>query len=236
MKGVHNLLVATLVLALTQAANAQFNLGIMGGANLANFSATKPVVIDAGDNEMAQGSFTSRTAAGFGVVLDYSFSPRVTLSIQPMFAQHGSKLQLQDPVPDGVGKEHNVKLSYFDIPVMFKVNLGSAGVRPYVTSGFTFGFLASAKTQAAGKDANKQDVDVKSSFKSTNFAWNIGGGLGFAAGKSTIFIEGRYLLGLTNVRKGSGAVPLSVERIRTDEAKTRGVQILAGVSFPLGAR
>ena len=100
-------------------------------------------------------------------------------------------------------------------------------MKPYVTSGFTFGFLTSAKSVAGGTETN-----IKDSVKSTNSSWSIGGGLNLPATGKTVFIEGRYTLGLTNINEGPQIQPLSA----TAGFKTRGFQFMAGVTFPIGVQ
>ena len=53
-----------------------------------------------------------------------------------------------------------------------------------------------------------------------------GGGVKLPRGNKTFFAEARYVLGLTNINDEGGGGESSV--------KNRGLQILAGVTVPLG--
>ena len=225
MKMIKQILMMTLVLFLVQSASAQVKLGLMGGANFSNFrvGVDQPIPVPLPNNASAQGSFSSRTSFAIGGVAEYSLSPMIALSVQPMYSRQGSKFKFDGPVVNPLSPESTVKLNYIDIPVMLKVQFGGSSAKPYVTSGFTLGFLTSAKSGSA---------DFKDDLKSTNISWNIGGGLSMPAGGRTFFIEGRYMLGLSDIYDASlQAVPLSA----VSELKTKGFQVMAGVTFPMGS-
>ena len=173
----------------------------------------------------AQGSFNSRTAFAIGGVAEYYFSPMIGLSVQPMYSQQGGRFVFDGPVVSPLSAESTTKLGYIDIPVMLKVQLGSSNVRPYLTSGFTFGFLTSAKSVAGGEETN-----IKDDIKSRNSSWSIGGGLNLPAAGNTVFLEGRYSLGLTDINEGPQVQPLSA----TTELETKGFQFVVGVTFLVG--
>ena len=224
MKTITQILMMTLVLFLVQSASAQVKLGLIGGANFSNFrvGVDQPIAVPLPDNTSAQGSFNSRTAFAIGGVAEYSLSPMVSLSVQPMYSKQGSKFKFDGLVVNPLSTESTIKLTYIDIPVMLKVEFGGSGAKPYVTSGFTLGFLTSAKSESE---------DVKDELKGTNISWNIGGGVSLPVGGRTFFIEGRYMLGLSDIYDDSPqAVPLSA----VSELKTKGFQVLAGVTFPMG--
>ncbi len=229
MKKVRGILVLTVMLLATQSASAQLRLGVMGGVNSSNFKvgADQPIAVPLPTGGDVPGSFNSRTGLAIGGVAEYYFSPMVGLSVQPMYSEHGSKFVFEGPVVAPLSPESTTRLSYVDIPVMLKVQLGSSNVKPYVTSGFALGFLTSAKSVGGGEETN-----IKDSVKSTNSSWSIGGGLNLPATGKTVFIEGRYTLGLTDINEGPQVQPLSA----TAGFKTRGFQFMAGVTFPLGVQ
>ncbi len=229
MKKVKKIPVLAFMLFATQSASAQLSLGVVGGVNSSNLKVDvdQPIAVPLPTGGNVQGSFNSRTTFAIGGVAEYYFSPMVGLSVQPMYSQHGSKFVFDGPVVAPLNAESTTKLSYVDIPVMLKVQFGRSNVRPYVTSGFTLGFLTSAKSVGGGEETN-----IKDSVKSTNSYWSIGGGLNLPVTGKTVFIEGRYTLGLTNINEGPQIQPLSA----TAELKTKGFQFMAGVTFPLGVQ
>jgi len=229
MKKVKAIPVLAFMLFATQSASAQFSLGVVGGVNSSKLKASGDqliaVPLPAGGN--AQGSFNSRTGYAIGGVAEYYFSPMVGLSVQPMYSQHGSKFVFDGPVVAPLSSESTIKLSYVDIPVMLKVQLGSSNVKPYMTSGFTLGFLTSAKSVGGGEETN-----IKDNVKSTNSSWSIGGGLNLSVTGKTVFMEGRYTRGLSTIDEELQVQPLSA----TTELKTKGFQFLVGVTFPIGVQ
>ena len=229
MKKVKGIFVLTFMLLATQSASAQLSLGVVGGLNSSNFKVAvdQPIAVPLPTGGNVPGSFSSRRGFVIGGVAEYYFTPMVGLSVQPTFSEHGSNFVFEGPVVAPLSHETTTRLSYVDIPVMLKVQFGTSNLKPYVTSGFALGFLTSAKSVGGGTATN-----IKDSVKSTNSSWSIGGGLNLPAARETLFIEGRYTLGLTNINEGPQVQPLAA----TAAFKTKGFQFLVGVTVPIGAQ
>jgi len=195
-------LVALFVLLAIVPTSAQNRIGFTGGLNLANISVDPDQGLD----------LSSRTGFGFGGVLDLGLSENVALHVEPMFLQKGSNVNVQ-----GLG-EIKLKASYIEVPVLFKIALGTSTTRPYVMAGPSIGILLSAKAD---------DTDIKDTTKSTDFGLAFGAGVSFPAGNNSVFVEGRYALGLSDINDDA-----------TDDTKikTKGIQFMAGVTFPLGGQ
>lgn len=71
-----------------------------------------------------------------------------------------------------------------------------------------------------------EEVDIKDETKSIDFGLGFGAGVSFPAGNNSLFVEGRYALGSTNLNDDPEDSETSI--------KTRGIQVMAGVTFPLG--
>ena len=99
---------------------------------------------------------------------------------------------------------------------MLKFAFGSGDTKPYVMAGPTVGWLLSAEVDGE---------DIKDDVKSIDFGIAFGGGVSLPMGNNTVFVEGRYSLGLTDINDDP-----------TDDTKfkTKGIQIMAGITFPLG--
>lgn len=196
------MLVALFVLLAIVPTSAQNRIGFTGGLNLANISVDPDQGLD----------LSSRTGFGFGGVLDLGLSENVALHVEPMFLQKGSNVNVQ-----GLG-EIKLKASYIEVPVLFKIALGTSTTRPYVMAGPSIGILLSAKAD---------DTDIKDTTKSTDFGLAFGAGVSFPAGNNSVFVEGRYALGLSDINDDA-----------TDDTKikTKGIQFMAGVTFPLGGQ
>jgi opacity protein-like surface antigen len=211
------LLVVLLALFIALPAGAQHRIGFVGGLNLANVSL---------DPDPDPGfDLKNRTAFGAGGVLDLRLAENVALRFEPMYLQKGTKVEGN---VDAVGKvEQTVKANYLEMPVLVKLALGTSTTKPYLMAGPTIGFLLSAKTitKAAGQE---EEEDIKEFVKDIDFGLDFGAGVSFPAGNNAIFVEGRYALGLTNVNDDPDDPDTKI--------KTKGIQFMAGISFPLGGK
>ncbi len=197
-----------LLIAWPLQAQPKHHIGIIGGLNLANLSSD--------DLEEEGFDFSNRMAYGFGAVLDLGLSEDMSVRFEPMYLQKGSKF----PDIEAPNVELRVKTAYLEIPLFFKYAFGSGITRPYLMVGPSLGFLLSAKLAVEGEE----DEDIKDEIKDRDFSVGFGGGVSFPAGKSTLFVEGRYVLGLTNINEDDPTI----------EIKTRGIQVMASILFPLG--
>ena len=203
-------LVAGLLCAASAApANAATRVGIQGGGSFSTFQ-TSP---------QEEGvDFGTRTGLVVGAVVDLGLGRRLTLRLEPAYAQRGSELVLRLFGEESRGK---LKLEYVELPVLLKVGLSGGRIQPYLIGGPTLAYRLSAKTQAEA-----ESEDVSESFQRWDFGIAAGGGLEFPAGSASVFLEGRYNFGLTNTTAGEGAADFS--------AKNRGPQVVAGVTFAVG--
>ncbi len=206
MKRLSMVAIVLLALFIAIPVDAQHRIGFTGGLNLANVSV---------DPEETGIEYSNRTAFGGGGVLDLRLAENIALQLEPMFLQKGTK------VKDSVGGDDiKVKLSYLEVPLLLKLMLGQSTTRPYIMAGPSVGFRLSAKV------SNGVELDIKDITKSTDFGLDFGAGISFPAGNNSIFVEGRYALGLSNINDDP-------EDPNTD-VKNKGIQFMAGITFPLG--
>lgn len=203
MKKMNILVGAFLTLILVLPAKAQVNFGVIGGLNLANVSF---------DPDPDGVDISNRTGFGIGGVLSFGLGETLALQLEPMFLQKGAKATGQ-----GITGETELKASYIEVPAMLKFAFGSGEIKPYVMAGPTIGYLLSAK---------QDETDIKDDVKSIDFGLTFGGGVSLPMGNNTVFVEGRYSLGLTDINDDSDP--------NADKIKTKGIQIMAGITFPLG--
>ena len=218
--------VVLLALFIALPAKAQVKLGVIGGINIANLNGE--------DEDRTKIDFSSRTGFGIGGVLDLPMSTNVALHVEPMYLQKGAEFDLSDQ--DLGTAKATVKAAYLEVPVFVKVALGSSTARPYLMAGPTIGFNLSSTfgLSAAGLNA---EMDANPVIKSTDFGLGFGAGVDIPIGANTFFVEGRYALGLSDVAE-AGTFELMGEQLQVDNAnvKTNGIQIMAGISFPLGGK
>jgi hypothetical protein len=181
-----------------------------------------------------------RTGFLFGGVLFYSFSPMLGLQVEPAYVQKGATVDQSFTEDEMTIKiEQTLTANYLDIPVLLKASFGNGTVKPYLLAGATVAVsLGDAtfeidKATIDGQDVTSQipndEREEKVKVKSTDFLLDFGGGVLIPAGKVNIFIEAQYNLGLTDVNDE----PQSPGDDEEVTIKTTGIQIKAGVLFPL---
>jgi len=216
-----------MVLLCNLPAGAQHRIGVVGGMNFADAEV---------EIERQSASVSSRTLFGLGGVVDVRLSKNFGLHLEPMYLQKGGASKDIQP-----GVEFRLKSSYVELPVFFKAEFGKQ-LRPYLMAGPSVAFLLQADLEAElGGIVFKGDV--KDATENLDFAAAFGAGVSYPLGRSAIFLEGRYSLGLTDNIKGGtfeiAAGPLVEELTwvkETDKLKNRGFQIMAGVTYALGGQ
>ena len=205
---------------------AQVQLGLQAGANFGNFNL---------DPEPDGFEISTRTGFLFGGVLFYSFSPILGLQVEPAYVQKGGAVD-QSFIEEGstIKIEQTITADYIDIPVLLKASFGNGPVKPYLLAGATAAFLMGDaklevdKVTLDGEDVTSQfpseDMEEIIEIKSSDFILNFGGGVIIPLGLVNVFIEGQYNLGLSDVNDDPDD---------NTEIKTTGIQIKAGVMFPL---
>jgi len=206
--------------------NAQVKLGLQAGVNLADISM----------DPTPTGLETSlRTGLLFGGILNYNFSPLLSLQVEPAYIQKGAAVDAS-MTEDGVNIkiEATFSANYVDIPVLLKASFGNQQIKPFLLAGASVAFLLGDvklnidKATANGQDVTniltKEQKEQIQKSKSTDFVLNFGAGVLIPIGQADIFIEGQYNLGLTNVNDEPGD---------NTKIKTKGIQIKAGALFSL---
>lgn len=183
---------------------AQWNVG--GLLNISNSTVSV-------DPNPSSEDYSGRFGFGIGAVLDRSLTGQYDLHLEPMYLQKGATI-------DDSGDEVTFKISYLEIPVMFRYNFQSAGTTmPYAMAGPSIGYLLNAKFESGGSE-----FDAKDQIRSFDLGIGIGGGVKIPKDDLQFFAEARYVLGLANINDDA-----------SDNAtvKNRGIHVLFGVTIPL---
>ena len=204
-----------LFLSSTVFAQLPFKLGIKGGLNLANLS-FDPALPSGSDN-------TTQTGFMAGAMVEFNLAPMFAIQAEPTYIPKGCKL-----TSSGSSNEVNIKINYFEIPVLLKLNIPSPGnINPYVFAGPNIGFRLSANTETP-----TGEYDFKDETQSIDFALDFGAGAGFKiAPLIDLVIDVRYSHGLSDLLNDTGKQQF-IGRI-DQKIKTTGIQISAGVMFGL---
>ena len=157
---------AILSLAATQT-QAQVSLGLKGGANVSNL------------NGLSVNNFETNATVGFHIGGYAAFNLGRNFAIQPelMYSTQGAKLENST-------SSENLKLNYFNVPVMAKFITNSGF---YFEAGPQVGFRTGDVT------INSSQEDLKSG------DFSVAGGLGFVGKKQGFGLGARYNVGVSKI-------------------------------------
>jgi hypothetical protein len=214
------LLAVSFLLTFSTFPQVKISGGVLGGLNLANITV-----------DPDPGNLNTLTGFGAGGVLNFEFVGGFSIQAEPMYLQGGTKTS---EISQGVTVDLKIKADYISIPVLFiyTFQTGENQVQPYIFAGPSLGFLMSAKATgeaSSGGVSASVDMDIKDYLKSTDFGALLGAGVNIPAGTNTIFIEGRYSMGLSDINNSSALLG------STTTIKTKGIQFFAGIRFPFGS-
>ena len=202
-------------------ASGQLSVGLLGGGNLSTF-----------ESKADYSTTTRRTGLVIGGVLHVPLTERVGLRFEPLFTQKGGT-----GVDASVEEETTLSSSFLEVSGMVQVTFGT-DTRPYLLFGPTMGVVLASKVEA-----NVSGIPLEGDLMDTTERFELG--LGFGGGVShafegfSVFLEGCYVWGLSNMQKG-GEVELSSGQIAAqvtfdkedNEYFHRGLRILAGFTLP----
>ncbi|MCX6580923.1 MAG: porin family protein [Candidatus Aminicenantes bacterium] len=168
--------------------------GVKGGFNLSKFYSVEPAGMD------------QKYLAGFqvGLFKGFNISPSVQIQPEIFYIQKGSKVTMMIDTVEAIAK---IRISYFEIPLLFKFNLKpDTAVNPYLIAGPYVAFRSKATLTVEAMGQSEKE-DIKEDVKSTDFGIIGGGGVEFKMGDmlKCILVEIRYELGLVNIDKGASS-------------------------------
>lgn len=224
------LLVMLFAICMVLPVSAQIcRVGAIGGLNFADLEIT--FAQDMGDDY----DILSRTLFGAGGVFSIQLHRNISIQLEPMYMREGGLYKEEGEL------ELKTTSSVLTLPLFLNVGIGDK-IRPYVLAGPTISYILDSEmeTEMAGLVLRG---DMKDIIKRTVFGVSFGAGLGVPLWKGTLFIEGRYQSGLTNINKG-GTVNFYVgdlmvpgpETDPEDEIKTKGIRVMLGYTIPFGGK
>jgi len=171
------LLLLAILASATTLAGAQIQFGAKAGLNLASIHISP-----------SQDGTSFKMTPNFHVGGLVSIPLASSFSLQPEVVYSGQGTKVTSPDESGT-----YNLGFINVPVLLKYKTASGF---FAELGPQLGFLLSAKAKSGGTS-----VDVKDSFKSTDFSGVLG--IGYMS-PLNIGADVRYNLGLTNLAKSSG--------------------------------
>jgi len=200
--------------------------GIKGGVNLANVAGD-----DAGESDMLLGF------AG-GVFVQVPMGP-LTFQPEAHFTMKGAKSSsTMDIMGTLYDTEEKIKLTYIEVPMLFKYKLQTAGnMAPCFFVGPAVALNMGAKYEISINDESA-DVDIYNK-KDIDFGIVFGAGVDFAMGTKTLSLDARYTMGLTaaldDVDSPDDIPDDEVAFVDDDgkglDIKNTNIQVMVGISF-----
>ncbi len=206
--------------------SAQIALGVRGGLHMANWSLN-----DIAKDEIGAETKTSSLLL-FGALMEIRLNNTIAIQPELTYIQKGTKIfeEASSPIPTKVDVRFTI--NYIEVPLLLKVGTGFGVGRFDLLLGPSFGYGLNGKRKitldiAGNSNTETEDVDFEEDEVSrTDIGAQIGASLGFNLGSAArLFVDGRYLLGFTNLDQHShGSGEESV-------VKNRGVALTAGLLF-----
>jgi hypothetical protein len=189
-----------LILGNHSPALAQGGSGVIVGANFAKVEVTP----DEGT------SFDRRTGLVGGIFIGLPLGTGLTIQPEALYSQKGVKFK-------DAGGETTIELDYLDVPVLARITAGGGGGLALI-AGPSFGFKlrARGKADAGGQT---QEEDLSDEVEPFDLGFIVGAGIR----SKTMFIDGRYQWGLSNINKSA--------LDGTNEVKNRVFSVLLGIRF-----
>ncbi len=173
-------LVAAMMLLLVSPLCAKgIMIGLKGGLSEANLNG------DAVTNNSYKPGFVGGGFLCYDVTDIFSIQPEV------LFVMKGAKF-------DSAEVSFKDKLDYIEVPILVKVTLPVSGkIKPSLYAGPTFNFVMSAK------QVDGEEIDFKDQISSMDFGIAAGAMLAYQMEMASIFVEGRYDVGLKTIVKNA---------------------------------
>ncbi len=214
-------------LFILQSAYSQVHVGLVGGVNVATMTDEDPDVV----------GVSSRTSFSLGVVVEVALRRGFSLRAEPTYLRKGAVETVSDGLISG---ENEFQFSYLEVPLLLSYTFSTGPVRPYLTAGPSVGLFLDADDAVLRRPDGVFKADMDAVVKRFDVGLALGSGVSYPVGRVTLFAQGRYTLGLTNINQGGlitirddvNDLPLELELDATD-TKTRGFQMMAGVTFRL---
>jgi len=172
--------VVALGLVATQS-QAQITLGARGGVSVASAS------LD------IEETFSTANTTGFtgGAFLDFS-GGLIGLQVAAQYTQKGSKLDVNQIASD-------FSLANLEIPAVVKIGLPLGMLKPSI-----FGGAGASFVMSCDRLEGATEVDCKDEVKSTEWLGIAGADLAVYLGGISLWVDGRYHFGLSNVSEEVG--------------------------------
>lgn len=203
----HTLLFA-LVLVFAVSAIAGPRLGIKGGINLGNVNVDIPNQTTTFVTDTRTGLIAGIWGEAPLIVLD-GFAVRADI----LYTQKGAEYDI-------FNKHVVVKADELTLTPFLVYYFPSGAARPFLEAGPELGLNV-----ADGAEVDDDSFNSNGNWNDTNFSLNLGSGMDFKFGGTSLMIEARYNYGMVNMGSWDS------NALGGEKAKTYGIQLLAGIEL-----
>ena len=192
--------------------SAQIEVGILGGLNSSKLYGDSPT----------GAVYKGHMGIYCGIQLDYHVHTNVVISFQPAYSMEGADIHYNVKGKPELVDSGKIGLNYVRLPLLAKMNFNNN--RFYALAGFDYGLLSNAPL----KLNHHNEEDISSELVKSDFSFHTGVGYRWHIHSVTLFLEGRYTVGIKNITDESVTDYGLAPRI-----KNGGLKILFGVELPL---
>jgi hypothetical protein len=204
--------VALLALTLTDPSGAKaddrrLQLGVLGGASFTSITIEPETIFGT----------SGATSGHAGALLAVNVSAPVSLEARLLWEPRS--VELSD-----VSLAGQARVDYVGIPLLIRVALARARVRPVLVAGPELLIKTRAHLAGTVDGVHIEDETFEDQVRATDVALDVGAGAEIAVGRASLILEALYSHGLRNV-----AVPQPAANV--DVAKTRAFRLSGGIRF-----
>lgn len=210
------------------AAQAQVSIGFKAGYNVNNVYTTDGLGSIAPNFNNIDG-FQFGLLADVPVVAGFSVQPELNFLRKGFSLTEGFDAELLG-VNVPIGATADTKISYVEVPLLFKYTFGQDLLKAYVAAGPTVGYATDGRIDTRAKallelDLGSVDLDLDNlGYERWEVGAAIGGGLELDLAGVDVFTDVRYQRGFTELYD----IPLLTEKVRNT-----GFALSAGLRFDL---
>lgn len=202
------------LLLVPAAADAQAAVGLRAGARNAGLAAGR-----------STGTLTAPVVGGY---LGIGLSDRLALQVEGVYGVRGADgLGLGNDALDATAPPVLLEMRHLDVPVLLRAGFPTRRFLVSFFAGPYAAFLIACEvTPEGGPTTSCDDDGAAQRFepRATDFGFVAGAGLDLALGRTTVFVDARYTVGLQSIQAGDDPF----------DARHDGVAITGGLAMPLG--
>jgi opacity protein-like surface antigen len=188
------IILLAIVISQDNAVNGQIKIGFKSGISSSRFLMSSTPAYNEMNNKI-----------GFLIagIFDYDINNYLGIRVEPGYYQKGYDLKyngssINPSIPQG-----SICVNYLELPISIVGNYNFAPLYPYLTAGFSIGYLVNAKSVAT-VNGNEKFYEIKDSYKDLDLSLALGAGSEYSiTTTTTIIFDIKYLFGISDISRNS---------------------------------